>query len=107
MRESVAYPVGGQDDELVPGGDPPLRHLRRRDDAVVLDAVVAERARHGQPRRLPVGHPHPVHAGLVVEAVHAALALRDARLLLCDSDSNVGEQWPCQVVPAGHLLKQR
>jgi hypothetical protein len=87
----VTYPVGGEDDELVPGGDPPLRHLRRRDHAVVLDAVVAECARHGEARRLLVRQPHPVHAGLVAEAEHAAIALPDAFLLLCkfrfDSDS--------------------
>jgi hypothetical protein len=27
---------------------PPLRHLRRRDDAIILDIVVVERARHGK-----------------------------------------------------------
>jgi hypothetical protein len=83
VGDHVPDPVGGEDDELVPPADPPLRHLRRRDDAVVLDAVVAERARHGQPRRLPVRQPHAVHARLVREAVHAAVALPDALLLLC------------------------
>jgi hypothetical protein len=29
---------------------PPLRHLRRRDDATVIDIVVIERARHGEYR---------------------------------------------------------
>jgi hypothetical protein len=29
---------------------PPLRHLRRRDDAIILDIVVVERARHGEYR---------------------------------------------------------
>jgi hypothetical protein len=27
---------------------PPLRHLRLRDDAIILDIVVIERARHGE-----------------------------------------------------------
>jgi hypothetical protein len=29
---------------------PPLRHLRRRDDAIVLDILVVERARRGEYR---------------------------------------------------------
>lgn len=82
-RIQDSYPVGGEDDELVPAADPPLRHLRRRDDAVVLDGVVAERARHGEPRRVLGGLPDAVHAGLVGEAVHLAVAPPDALLLLC------------------------
>jgi hypothetical protein len=40
------YPDGGEDDELIIAVGPPLRHLRRRDDATVHDIVVVERARH-------------------------------------------------------------
>jgi hypothetical protein len=35
-----------EDEELVTVVDPPLRHLRRQDDATILDIVVVERARH-------------------------------------------------------------
>jgi hypothetical protein len=38
-----SYPDGGEDDELVTVIDPPLRHLRRQDDATILDIVVVER----------------------------------------------------------------
>jgi hypothetical protein len=43
-----SYPDGGEDDELVIAVGTPLRHLRRRDDATVLDIVVVERARHSE-----------------------------------------------------------
>jgi hypothetical protein len=39
-------PDGGEDDELIIAVGPPLRHLQRRDDAIVHDIVVVERARH-------------------------------------------------------------
>jgi hypothetical protein len=39
-----SYPDGGEDDELVTVVDPPLRHLRRQDDATILDIIVDERA---------------------------------------------------------------
>jgi hypothetical protein len=39
-----SYPDGGEDDELVITVNPPLCHLRRRDDATVLDIVVVEHA---------------------------------------------------------------
>jgi hypothetical protein len=45
-----SYPDGGEDDELVTVVDPPLRHLRRQNDATILDIVVAERARHDEYR---------------------------------------------------------
>jgi hypothetical protein len=41
-----SYPNGGEDDELVIVVGPPLRHLWRQDDAIVLNIVVVERARH-------------------------------------------------------------
>jgi hypothetical protein len=43
-----SYPNGGEDDELelVIVVGLPLCHLRRQDDATVLDIVVVERARH-------------------------------------------------------------
>jgi hypothetical protein len=41
-----SYLNGGEDDELVIVVGPPLRHLWRQDDAIVLDIVVVERARH-------------------------------------------------------------
>jgi hypothetical protein len=44
------YPNGGEDDELVTVVDPRLRHLRRQDDATILDIVVIERARHDEYR---------------------------------------------------------
>jgi hypothetical protein len=37
-------PDSGKDEELVIAVCPPLRHLRRRDDATTLDIVVVERA---------------------------------------------------------------
>ena len=37
---------GGEDDELIIVVGPPLCYLRRRDDAIVHDIVVVERARH-------------------------------------------------------------
>jgi hypothetical protein len=43
-----SYSDGGEDDELVTVVDPPLRHLRRQNDATILDIVVAERARHDE-----------------------------------------------------------
>jgi hypothetical protein len=45
-----SYPDDGEDDELVIVVGPPLRHLRRQDDATVLDIVVVERARHAEYR---------------------------------------------------------
>jgi hypothetical protein len=41
-----SYPDCGEDDELVIVVGPSLRHLRRQDDATILDIVVIERARH-------------------------------------------------------------
>jgi hypothetical protein len=45
-----SYPDGGEDDELVIVVSPPLRHLRRQDDATVLDIVVIKRTRYGEYR---------------------------------------------------------
>jgi hypothetical protein len=45
-----SYPDVGEDDELVTVVDPPLRHLRRQDDATILDIVVVEHARHDEYR---------------------------------------------------------
>jgi hypothetical protein len=45
-----SYPDGGEDDELVTVVGPPMRHLRRQDDATVLDIAVVERARHDEYR---------------------------------------------------------
>jgi hypothetical protein len=42
-----SYPDGGEDDELIIVVGPPLRHLRRQDDATVL---VVERTRHDEYR---------------------------------------------------------
>jgi hypothetical protein len=58
-----SYLDGGEDDELVIAVGPPLRHLRRRDDATVLDIVVVERARHGEYQGLLAGLPDKVHPG--------------------------------------------
>jgi hypothetical protein len=43
-----SYHGNGEDDELVIVVDPPLRHLRRQDDATILDIVVVERTRHDE-----------------------------------------------------------
>jgi hypothetical protein len=40
----------GEDGKRVIDVSPPLRHLRRRDDATILDIVVIERARYGEYR---------------------------------------------------------
>jgi hypothetical protein len=53
---------------------PPLRHLRRRDDATVLDIVVVEHERHGESRSLLAGLPDEVLAGLMSEVVHLVVA---------------------------------
>jgi hypothetical protein len=50
VNRHKSYPDGGEDDELVTVVDPPLRHLRRQDDATILDLVVVERARHDEYR---------------------------------------------------------
>jgi hypothetical protein len=60
---------------------PPLRHLWRQDDTIVLDIVVVERARHGEYRRLLVGPPNEVHPGLISEVIHLAVAPPDVLLL--------------------------
>jgi hypothetical protein len=60
---------------------PPLRHLWRQDDAIVLDIVVIERARHGEYRCLLVGLPNEVHPGLISEVIHLAVAPPDVLLL--------------------------
>jgi hypothetical protein len=60
---------------------PPLRHLWCQDDAIVLDIVVVERARHGEYRRLLAGLPNEVHPGLISEVVHLAVAPPDVLLL--------------------------
>jgi hypothetical protein len=60
-----SYPDGGEDDELVTVVDPPLRHLRRQDEATILDIVVVERARHDEVVPLTVATPdallHYIH----------------------------------------------
>jgi hypothetical protein len=56
-------------------------HLRRRDDATILDIVVVERARHGEYRRLLAGLPNEVHSGLISEVVHMVVAPPDVLLL--------------------------
>jgi hypothetical protein len=76
-----SYPDGGKDDELVIAVGPPLCHLRRRDDAIVLDTVVVECARHGDPQRLLAGLLDELHLGLISKVVHLAIAPPDA--LLC------------------------
>jgi hypothetical protein len=48
QTSTKSYPDGGKDDELIIAVGPPLRHLRRRDDATVHDIVVIERAQHGE-----------------------------------------------------------
>jgi hypothetical protein len=45
-----SYPDGGEDNKLVTVVNPPLRHLRRQDDATILDIVVVERVRHDEYR---------------------------------------------------------
>ena len=60
---------------------PPQRHLWRQDDAIVLDIVVVERARHGEYRWLLAGLPNEVHPGLISEVVHLAVAPPDVLLL--------------------------
>jgi hypothetical protein len=75
-----SYPDDGEDDELVTVVDPPLCHLRRQDDATILDIVVVERARHGEYRCLLVGLPNEVHHGLISEVVPLAVASPDALL---------------------------
>ena len=75
-----SYPDGGKDDKLVTVVDPPLRHLRRQDDATILDIVVVERARHDEYRRLLVGPSNEVHPVLISEVVSLAVAPPDALL---------------------------
>ena len=60
---------------------PPLRHLWCQDDAIVLDIVVVERARHGEYRWLLAGLPNEVHSGLISEVVHLVVAPPDVLLL--------------------------
>jgi hypothetical protein len=38
------YPDGGENGELVIAVGPPPRHLRRRDDTIILYIVIVERA---------------------------------------------------------------
>uniref|UniRef100_A0A0E0HDB1 Uncharacterized protein n=1 Tax=Oryza nivara TaxID=4536 RepID=A0A0E0HDB1_ORYNI len=83
------------DNEVVLGGDPAVRHLRRRDDTVILDAVVAEGARHGEAWALPVRPPHPVHPGLVGEALHPPVGLE------VDGELHGGEAGAATVVGGG------
>jgi hypothetical protein len=59
----------------------PLRHLCCQYDAIVLDIVVIERARHGEYRWLLAGLPNEVHPGLISEVVHLAVASPDVLLL--------------------------
>jgi hypothetical protein len=49
-RPAQKLPDDGENDELVIVVGPPLRHLQRQDDAIVLDIVVVERARHAEYR---------------------------------------------------------
>jgi hypothetical protein len=41
-KPTQKLPQGGEDDELIIIVGPPLRHLRRQNDATVLDIVVVE-----------------------------------------------------------------
>jgi hypothetical protein len=60
---------------------PPLRHLRRQDDATYLDIVVVERARHGEYRWLLAGLPNELHPRLISKVVHLVIAPPDVLLL--------------------------
>jgi hypothetical protein len=64
-----SYSDGSEDDKLVIAIGPPLCRLRRRDDATVLDIVVAEHARHRESRRLLARLPDKVHPELISEVV--------------------------------------
>jgi hypothetical protein len=46
-RLAQKLPDGGEDDKLVIAISPPLRHLRRQDDTIVLDIVVVEHTCRG------------------------------------------------------------
>jgi hypothetical protein len=83
VAEHVPHAVRGQDDEQVPRRDAAVRHLRLRHHAVALEAVVAQRARHGEARAVLVGKPHAQHRRLVLEREHAAVAALDTLSLLC------------------------
>jgi hypothetical protein len=60
---------------------PPLYHLWRQDDAIVLDIVAVERARHDEYRWLLVGLPNEVHPGLIREVIYLVVAPPDVLLL--------------------------
>jgi hypothetical protein len=60
---------------------PPLRHLWRQDDAIILDIVVVEHARHSEYRWLLAGLQNEVHPGINSEVVHLAVAPPDVLLL--------------------------
>jgi hypothetical protein len=76
-----SYSDGGKDDKLVIVVGPTLRHLRCRDDVIVLYTVVVERARHGEYQLLLIGLPDEVHPGLISKVVHIVVALSDALLI--------------------------
>jgi hypothetical protein len=76
-----SYLDSGEDDKLVIAVGPPLRYLRRRDDATVLDIVVVGCTRHSEYRCLLAGLPDEVHPGLISEVVHLVVAPSDALLL--------------------------
>jgi hypothetical protein len=69
-----ATPMVASLPKLVIAVGPPLRHLRRRDDATVFDIVVVEHERHGESRSLLAGLRDEVLIGLIGEVVHLIVA---------------------------------
>jgi hypothetical protein len=53
---------------------------KKLDDAIILDIVAVERARHDEYRWLLVGLPNEVHPGLISDVVPLAVASPDALL---------------------------
>jgi hypothetical protein len=80
-RRHKSYSDGGKDDKLVIVVGPTMRHLRCRDDAIVLYTVVVERTRHGEYQLLFIELSDEVHPGLISKVVHIVVAPSDALLL--------------------------
>jgi hypothetical protein len=97
-RTTQKLPDGGEDDELVIDADPPLCHLRRRDDAIVLDIVVVRTRDMVSTNDSWLGC--QTKCGLISEVVHLVVAPSDTLLLLHISCSRTLITSATAVVPA-------
>ncbi|URE15555.1 Far upstream element-binding protein [Musa troglodytarum] len=81
--DQAAHPVGREDYEQISARHTAMRHLRDRDDAMVLKLEVPESTGHGEPGKVLVGQPHALDVRLSLEREHPPVALPNPLCFLC------------------------